>query len=184
MDVVDFLYIDDCLKGREGLTDDEIVSMIKSKNSEPEKNPNEGPLEVISTKEALGLDYLVLFFEYLPNISTNPDELYILKKLRCQVLTSHINNAKQTTLDNNVKKAAESLDERETYLTNDHENKRIKRSLEASNQHEAHLNKNQAQKQHERQRRVLENADEWLNCQDDEWHTDIIQPLCENFVIK
>jgi len=100
MDVVDFLHIDDCLKGSEGLTDDEIVSMIKSKNSEPEKDPNEGPLEVISTKEALGhLDDLVLFFEYSSNISTNPDELYILKKLRRRVLTSHINNAKQTTLD-------------------------------------------------------------------------------------
>ncbi len=100
MDVADFLHIDDGLKGSEGLTDDEIVSMVKSKNREPEINPNEGPLEVISTKEALGhLDDLVLFFEYSSNISINPDELNILKKLRRQVLTSHINNAKQTTLD-------------------------------------------------------------------------------------
>jgi hypothetical protein len=39
--------------------------MVKSKNKEPEIDPNEGPLEVISTKEALGrLDDLVLFFEY------------------------------------------------------------------------------------------------------------------------
>ncbi|RGB31852.1 hypothetical protein C1646_763579 [Rhizophagus diaphanus] len=84
----------------EGLTDDEIVFMIKFKNSEPKKDPNEGPLEVISTKEVLGhLDDLVLFFKYSSNISTNPDELYILKKLRCRVLISHINNVKQTTLD-------------------------------------------------------------------------------------
>jgi hypothetical protein len=44
MDVVDFLYIDDCLKGSKGLTDDEIVSMIKSKNSELEEDLNEGSL--------------------------------------------------------------------------------------------------------------------------------------------
>ncbi|GES88685.1 CENP-B homolog protein 2-like [Rhizophagus clarus] len=100
MDAVDFLHIDDSLKGIEGLTDDEIVSMVKSKNKEPKTDPNEGSLEVISTKEALGrLDDLVLFFEYSSNISINPDELNILKKLRRRVLTLHINNAKQATLD-------------------------------------------------------------------------------------
>ncbi|CAG8606715.1 20363_t:CDS:2 [Rhizophagus irregularis] len=79
------------------------------------------------------------------------------------------------------RRAAESLDERETHLTKDRENKRIKRSLETSNQREARLNRNRAQKQHERQRRVLENADERLNRQDDERHTDtIIQPLSES----
>ncbi|CAB4406400.1 unnamed protein product [Rhizophagus irregularis] len=48
------------------------------------------------------------------------------------------------------RRATESLDERETRLTNDCENKRIKRSLETSNQREARLNRNRAQKQHER----------------------------------
>ena len=43
------------------------------------------------------------------------------------------------------------------------------------------MNRIRAQKQHERQRRVLENADERLNRQDDERHTDtIIQPLSES----
>ncbi|GBC07323.1 hypothetical protein RclHR1_00740006 [Rhizophagus clarus] len=83
MDAVDFLYIDDSLKGSKGLTDDEIVSIVKSKNKKPETDPNEGSLEVISTKEALGcLDDLVLFFKYSSNIFINPDELNILKKLR------------------------------------------------------------------------------------------------------
>ncbi|CAG8550720.1 12210_t:CDS:2 [Rhizophagus irregularis] len=78
------------------------------------------------------------------------------------------------------RRAAESLNERETHLTNNCENKRIKRSLEILNQRKARLNRNRTQKQHERQRRVLENADERLNHQDDERHTDIIQPLSES----
>ncbi|CAB4478851.1 unnamed protein product [Rhizophagus irregularis] len=37
MDADEFLRIDDCLKSNEGLTDDEIVSMVKSNNNnEPE----------------------------------------------------------------------------------------------------------------------------------------------------
>ncbi|GBC09040.1 hypothetical protein RclHR1_08570007 [Rhizophagus clarus] len=80
MDAVDFLHIDDSLKGSKGLTDNEIMSMIKSKNKESKTDPNEGSLEVIS-KEALDhLDDLVLFFKYSSNISINPDELNILKK--------------------------------------------------------------------------------------------------------
>ncbi|CAI2192371.1 16495_t:CDS:1, partial [Funneliformis geosporum] len=100
MDVRDFIHIDDCLKGSEGLTDDEIVSMVKLKNNEPVIDPNEGPLEVISIKKALGcLDDLVLFFEYSSNNSINSDELNILKKLRGRVLSSYISNAKQITID-------------------------------------------------------------------------------------
>ena len=103
MDVADFLHIDDSLKSSEGLTDEEIVFMVKSKNTEitdPEIDPNEGCFEVISTKGALGyLNDLVLFFEYSPDISINPDELNILKRLRHQVLSLYNNNAKQTTLD-------------------------------------------------------------------------------------
>ncbi|CAI2179447.1 1569_t:CDS:2 [Funneliformis geosporum] len=65
----DFIHIDDCLKGSEGLTDDEIVFMEKLKNNKPVIDSNEGPLEVISIKKALGyLDDLVLFFEYSSNI--------------------------------------------------------------------------------------------------------------------
>ena len=100
MDVRDFLHIDDCLKNNEGLIDDEIVVIVKSNNNEPEIDPNEGPLEIISKKEALGcLDNLVLFFEHSSDISIDPNELSILQKLRCRALTSYINNAKQTTLD-------------------------------------------------------------------------------------
>ena len=55
---------------------------------------------MISIKKALGcLDDLVLFFEYSSNISINPDELNILKKLRGRVLSSYISNAQQITLD-------------------------------------------------------------------------------------
>ncbi len=55
---------------------------------------------MISKKEALGhLNNLILFFKHSLDISINSDELNILKKLRYQILTLHINNAKQTTLD-------------------------------------------------------------------------------------
>ena len=40
MDVGDFIHIDDCLKGSEGLTDDEIVTIVKSKNNELIIDPN------------------------------------------------------------------------------------------------------------------------------------------------
>ena len=101
MDVEDFIHIDDCLKINEGLTDDEIVFMVKSKDNEPETDPNERPLEVISKKEALShLDELVLFFEHSSDISINQDELNILQKLKRHVLILHINSAKQITLDN------------------------------------------------------------------------------------
>ncbi|PKK58699.1 hypothetical protein RhiirC2_720338 [Rhizophagus irregularis] len=70
MDIEEFLHIDDYLKGNEELTDDDIISMVKSNNSELEIDPNEGPLEVISTKGALDV------------IDSN--ELNMLQKLRHQ----------------------------------------------------------------------------------------------------
>ena len=98
--VEDFFHIDDSLKNNGGLTDDEIIAIVKSNDSESITDQNERPLELISKKEALGhLNDLVLFFEHLLDISINSDELNILKKLRYQILTLHINNAKQTTLD-------------------------------------------------------------------------------------
>ncbi len=57
-------------------------------------------MKLISKKEALDhLNNLILFFEYSLDISINSNKLNILKKLRCQILTLHINNAKQITLD-------------------------------------------------------------------------------------
>jgi len=102
MGVEEFLYIDDHLKGNEGLTDDEIISIVKSNNTnEPEMD--ERPLKIISKKEALGyLDDLVVFFECSSDVSINPNELGILRKLRRQVLKLHINNSRQVTLDNFV----------------------------------------------------------------------------------
>jgi hypothetical protein len=74
MDVQEFLHIDDFLKRNEGLTDEEVISMVKSNNNEPETDPNEGPLETISKREALGyLDDLVVFFEHSSDVSTNPN---------------------------------------------------------------------------------------------------------------
>jgi hypothetical protein len=100
MSAEDFLHVDDSLKNNGGLTDDEIVAMVKSNDSESTTDQNERSLELISKKEALNhLNNLVLFFEHSSDISINSDELNILKKLRRQVLTLHINNAKQTTLD-------------------------------------------------------------------------------------
>jgi hypothetical protein len=102
MDVEEFLHIDDNLKGNEELTDDDIISMVKSNNSELEIDPNEGPLEVISTKGALGhLDDLISFFKYSSDV-IDSNELNMLQKLRHRVLRSHINNSKQITLDNFV----------------------------------------------------------------------------------
>jgi hypothetical protein len=60
MDAGEFLRIDVCLKSNEGLTDDEIVSMVKSNNNnESEADPNEVPPVVISVTKALG--YLDVF---------------------------------------------------------------------------------------------------------------------------
>ena len=102
MDADEFLHIDDCLKSNEGLTDDEIVSMVKSNNNnEPETDPNEVPPVVIPKTKALSyLDDLVIFFKYSSDVCVNPNELNVLQKLRHQVLKLHINNSKQTTLDN------------------------------------------------------------------------------------
>ena len=97
----EFLHIDDCLQNDGGLTDEEIVSIIKSNNDEPKTDLDEEPPKVISKTEALNhLDNLVLFFEYsLDEISIDPNESSLLRKLRHRVLRSHINNLKQTTLD-------------------------------------------------------------------------------------
>ncbi|GBC32944.2 CENP-B homolog protein 2-like [Rhizophagus irregularis DAOM 181602=DAOM 197198] len=104
MDADEFLHIDNCLKSNKGLTDDEIVSMIKSNNNnEPEMDPDEEPPVVIPETKALGyLDDLVLFFKHSSDVCINPNELSVLQKLRHQVLKLHVNNSKQTTLDNFV----------------------------------------------------------------------------------
>ncbi len=52
MNITDFLHVDDNLKDNKGLTDEKIVFIVKSKNNEPEMNPNKGPLEVILTKKS------------------------------------------------------------------------------------------------------------------------------------
>src|SRR2546430_13408443 len=76
------------------------------------------------------------------------------------------------------RRAEESLDERELRLAKNHENKRIKKSLETSKQSESRLARNRTQKQRERQRRVLEYADKRLNRQVQQ-PTDNFQPLSE-----
>ncbi len=96
----DFFHVNDSLKNNGRLTNNKIVAIVKSNDSELTIDQNERPLELISKKEALGhLNDFVLFFEHLLDISINSDELNILKKLRRWVLTLHINNARQTTLD-------------------------------------------------------------------------------------
>ena len=98
----EFLHIDDCLQNDGGLTDEKIVSIIKSNNDEPKTDLDKEPPKVISKTEALNhLDNLVLFFEYsLDEISIDSNELSLLRKLRHRVLRSHIDSLlKQTTLD-------------------------------------------------------------------------------------
>jgi hypothetical protein len=103
MDVNEFLHIDDCLKGDEGLTDDEIISMVKSNNDGSKADPNEEPLKIISKKKALEyLDELIVFFEHSSDVPIDSNELIILQKLRRQILKLYINNSKQITLDNFV----------------------------------------------------------------------------------
>ena len=101
LDADEFLHIDNCLKSDRGLTDDEIISMVKSNNNnELKTDPNEIVLAVIFKTKALShLDDLVLFFEHSPDVYINSNELNVLWKLRHQVLKLHINNSKQTTLD-------------------------------------------------------------------------------------
>ena len=81
------------------------------------------------------------------------------------------------------RRAAASLDEHETRLTNDRENKRIKKSLETSKQREARLTRNRKQKQKERGRHILETADVCLNCQDEPLSDNLhkIYPVCNEF---
>lgn len=82
--VEEFLHIDDFLKNNEGLTDEEVISMVKSKNNELETDLNEEEsLEIISKREALGyLNDLVVFFEHSSDASSGLNELNLLKKLR------------------------------------------------------------------------------------------------------
>ncbi|PKK57660.1 hypothetical protein RhiirC2_797641 [Rhizophagus irregularis] len=84
MDIKEFLHIDDFLKRNEGLSDEKVISMVKSNNNKPETDPNEGELlEIISKREALEyLDDLVVFFEHSLNVSSDSTELNLLKKLR------------------------------------------------------------------------------------------------------
>ncbi|PKK64539.1 hypothetical protein RhiirC2_787356 [Rhizophagus irregularis] len=104
IDANKFLHIDNCLKSNKGLTDNEIVSIIKSNNNnESEIDPDEEPPVVISETKVLGyLDNFVLFFKHLSDVCINSNELSVLQKLRHQVLKLHVNNSKQTTLDNFV----------------------------------------------------------------------------------
>jgi hypothetical protein len=82
LDADEFLHIDDCLKSNGGLTDDEIISMVKSNNNnELETDPNEILPTVISTTKALShLDDLVLFFEHSPDAHINSNELNVLRE--------------------------------------------------------------------------------------------------------
>ena len=100
MSAENFFHVDNSLKNNRGLTNNEIIAIVKSNNNESTIDQNERPLELISKKEALDhLNDLVLFFKHSLDIFINSDELNILKKLRHRVLTLHINNARQTILD-------------------------------------------------------------------------------------
>ncbi|CAB4463486.1 unnamed protein product [Rhizophagus irregularis] len=72
-----FLHIDDFLKRNEGLSDKEIISMVKSNNNKLEIDSNEKELlEIIFKREALGyLNNLVVFFEYLSDVFSDSTEL-------------------------------------------------------------------------------------------------------------
>ncbi|EXX69929.1 uncharacterized protein OCT59_004467 [Rhizophagus irregularis] len=79
MDVKEFLHIDDRLQVDGGLTDEEIVSIIKSNDDEPKTDLIEESPKVISKTETLdNLDNLVLFFEYLLDIFIDPNETSLL----------------------------------------------------------------------------------------------------------
>jgi len=75
----------------EGLTDNEIISMVKSNNNESKEDPNEEPLEIISKKGVLEyLDELIVFFEHSSDVPIDSNELIMLQKLRRQVLKSYV----------------------------------------------------------------------------------------------
>ncbi|CAI2193940.1 16215_t:CDS:1, partial [Funneliformis geosporum] len=57
----------------------------KPNNNEPEEDPNNEPLAVISKNKTLNyLDNLVIFFENLSDVFINSSELSVLQKLRHQ----------------------------------------------------------------------------------------------------
>ena len=101
MDADEFIHIDDYLKSNEGLTDEEIISLVNLDKNELELESDEEIPSVISKVQALNdLDDLVMFFKYSSlNNSINQSELNTLQKLRHEVLRSHIANLKQATLD-------------------------------------------------------------------------------------
>uniref|UniRef100_U9TYQ0 Uncharacterized protein n=1 Tax=Rhizophagus irregularis (strain DAOM 181602 / DAOM 197198 / MUCL 43194) TaxID=747089 RepID=U9TYQ0_RHIID len=101
MDADEFIHIDDHLKSNEGLTDEEIISLVNLDKNELEVESDEEIPSVISKVQALNdLDDLVMFFKYSSlNNSINQSELNTLQKLRHEVLRSHITDLKQATLD-------------------------------------------------------------------------------------
>ena len=101
MDADEFIHVDDHLKSNEGLTDEEIISLVNLDKNELEVESDEEIPSVISKVQALNdLDDLVMFFKYSSlNNSINQSELNTLQKLRHEVLRSHITDLKQATLD-------------------------------------------------------------------------------------
>ncbi|CAB4424685.1 unnamed protein product [Rhizophagus irregularis] len=101
MDADEFIHVDDHLKSNEGLTDEEIISLVNLDKNELEVESDEEIPSVISKVQALNdLDDLVMFFKYSSlNNSINQSELNTLQKLKHEVLRSHITDLKQATLD-------------------------------------------------------------------------------------
>ncbi|RGB26248.1 hypothetical protein C1646_770669 [Rhizophagus diaphanus] len=96
-----FFHINNHLQVDGRLIDhEEIVFIIKLNNDKPKTDPIEESLKIISKMKVLdNLDNLILFFDYLLDISINPNEISLLQKLRHKVLKSYISSLKQTTLD-------------------------------------------------------------------------------------
>ncbi|GBB94585.1 hypothetical protein RclHR1_23860001, partial [Rhizophagus clarus] len=78
-DAEEFLHINDRLQVNGGLTDKEIVSIIKSNDDELKTDLIEESPKVISKTKALdNLDNLVLFFGYSFDISIDLNEISLL----------------------------------------------------------------------------------------------------------
>ena len=99
MNAVEFISFDNDIQTR-GMTDEEIVSSVRSMSKDTESDGEE-EIETVSIKNALeSLDNVFNFLVHLPaDFNCDTSTVSTVRSLRKQVLMHHINNKKQSMLD-------------------------------------------------------------------------------------
>jgi len=99
MNAVEFVSFDNDIQTR-GMTDEEIVSSVRSMSKDTESDGEE-EIETVSIKNALeSLDNVFNFLVHPPaGFNCDASTVSTVRSLRKQVLMHHINNKKQSMLD-------------------------------------------------------------------------------------